>query len=417
MCPAGDSFWGRFGLSGPLVLLGFLVEMGSSGQLRMRGIVRIFSAALGAAFCLAASANAADAARAKPVSFSLAGQLTDRTASAYLAGIPFAASSGPVAASGIVVSRSALASAYGPPAPRSYDLRDFAASISLVPELALNIGYQLDDAGRFVRTDFAGAFDGLFLSPKAFGADAAPFDARATYVGGTWLVADDLKLNLGAASYAPQQRVDGFDALANVGQPTAGLLDTGARTGNSLMAGVSWDFSRWGGLDITASKSGAHDGLLNDTIDTTALDVSAHVKFGNGWVTTASYGEAITKLDLKPAALTAAPSVDMQHRTGYALAVAKHGVFGDDAIGLSVSQPATPDVFATVDNAQAAPIFIGRDHLLADVKPETDIEVGYVTTFLDGSLALQTNAAYQMNFAGQNGTNAVSLLSRAKIKF
>ena len=49
--------------------------------------------------------------------------------------------------------------------------------------------------------------------------------------------------------------------------------------------------------------------------------------------------------------------------------------------------------------------------------PETDIEVGYVTTFLDGSLALQTNASYQMNFAGQTGANSVSLLSRARIKF
>jgi hypothetical protein len=55
--------------------------------------------------------------------------------------------------------------------------------------------------------------------------------------------------------------------------------------------------------------------------------------------------------------------------------------------------------------------------MLAGTTPETDIEVGYVTTFLDGSLALQANASYQMNFAGQTGTNAVSLLSRARIKF
>ena len=36
---------------------------------------------------------------------------------------------------------------------------------------------------------------------------------------------------------------------------------------------------------------------------------------------------------------------------------------------------------------------------------------------LDGSVALQANASYQMNYAGQNGANAVSLLSRARIKF
>jgi hypothetical protein len=382
----------------------------------MRGIVGFFCAAAGAAFCLAGFASAADSVRAKPVSFALAGQLSDRPASAYLAGIPFAASSGPVAASGVVLTRSNLASAYGPPAPRAFDLRDFATSVSVVPELALNLGYQLDDAGRFVRADFSGAYDGLFLSPAATGGDVSPTGGRASYVGGTWLLADDLKLNLGAASYAPQQNVDAFDTFSTIGRPVGALVDYGSRTANSLMAGVSWDFSRWGGLDVAATKSGAHEGLLNDTIDTTALNVSAHVKFGNGWVTTASYGEAMTKLDLKPQAISSAPS-DELHRTGYALAVAKHGVFGDDTIGLSVSQPATLDTFATVDNAQATTVYIGRDHLLADLKPETDIEVGYVTTFLDGSLALQTNAAYQMNFAGQNGTNAVSLLSRAKIKF
>ncbi len=65
----------------------------------------------------------------------------------------------------------------------------------------------------------------------------------------------------------------------------------------------------------------------------------------------------------------------------------------------------------------------GRPHVLPEnflfdsKTPETDFELGYVTTFLDGSVALQTNASYQMNFAGQSGSNAVSFLSRAKIKF
>src|SRR6516164_7564462 len=76
----------------------------------MRGIARFFCAAAGAALCLAGLAGAADSARTKPVSLSLAGQLTDRPASEYLAGIPFAASSGPLAASGVVLTRANLAS-------------------------------------------------------------------------------------------------------------------------------------------------------------------------------------------------------------------------------------------------------------------------------------------------------------------
>jgi len=48
---------------------------------------------------------------------------------------------------------------------------------------------------------------------------------------------------------------------------------------------------------------------------------------------------------------------------------------------------------------------------------ENDIQLGYVTNFLNGAVALQTNAAYQTNFQGQPGATSVSLLSRAKIKF
>ena len=48
---------------------------------------------------------------------------------------------------------------------------------------------------------------------------------------------------------------------------------------------------------------------------------------------------------------------------------------------------------------------------------ETDIQLGYVTNFLDGAVALQTNAGYQTNAQGQPGATSVSLLSRAKIKF
>ncbi len=67
----------------------------------------------------------------------------------------------------------------------------------------------------------------------------------------------------------------------------------------------------------------------------------------------------------------------------------------------------------------ASSSFFARNHLLDQIGPaqETDVEIGYVTSFLDGSLALQTNASFQMNYAGQNGQNAVSLLSRARIKF
>ena len=38
-------------------------------------------------------------------------------------------------------------------------------------------------------------------------------------------------------------------------------------------------------------------------------------------------------------------------------------------------------------------------------------------SFMDGALALQANASYQMNYQGQTGATSLSVLSRAKIKF
>ena len=61
---------------------------------------------------------------------------------------------------------------------------------------------------------------------------------------------------------------------------------------------------------------------------------------------------------------------------------------------------------------------IGHQYVsMASATPETDLELGYVTTFMDGALALQANAGYQMNVAGLGGSNAVSVISRAKINF
>jgi hypothetical protein len=142
-----------------------------------------------------------------------------------------------------------------------------------------------------------------------------------------------------------------------------------------------------------------------------ALDMAAHLKFGNGWVTTASYG--LSQLDQR----SAAPALDTH---SYALAIAKHGLFGDDTLGFSFSRP-SPGVIDNGFNAVTAvgelpQTFIANDRF-SNPGQETDLQLGYVTSFFDGALALQANAAYQMNYQGQNGATSVSLLSRAKIKF
>ena len=124
--------------------------------------------------------------------------------------------------------------------------------------------------------------------------------------------------------------------------------------------------------------------------------------------------EGLSQLDLRGG------NVAETREQSYAFAITKHGLFGDDALGLSLSQPAPSMAgsFASLlgGGSDLPPLVVGRGQTLAG-RSETDFQLGYVTNFLDGAVALQTNAAYQMNVQGKTGASSVSLLSRAKIKF
>ncbi len=138
------------------------------------------------------------------------------------------------------------------------------------------------------------------------------------------------------------------------------------------------------------------------------------MNFGNGWVTTASLNDGLTQLDQRGGAPT---TIDSH---AYSIAIAKHGLFGQDALGFSFSRP-SPSLLDNGFEMVAAsgdlpPVFVANARLQGTT-PETDLQLGYVTSFLDGALALQTNAAYQMNYQGQTGATSLAVLSRAKIKF
>jgi hypothetical protein len=154
-------------------------------------------------------------------------------------------------------------------------------------------------------------------------------------------------------------------------------------------------------------------------VSSDTVGASARLALGKGWVTSFSYNEGVTQLDLKPG-VSLAP--DSAHARSYGVAVAKHGLFGDDSLGIAVSRPlnlgadgiglgeAPVDPFDNFISTNTHPI-------LGEQSSETDLQLGYVTTFMNGALALQANAGYQMNAQGQPGTNGVTVLSRAKINF
>ncbi len=291
--------------------------------------------------------------------------------------------------------------------------------VSLVSAFNVDVARLLD---RYAPT--AGAYNGLFYSASALSSPYVSLSSGGGYFGVSLALADGLHLSLGQASSAP-----GYNPyLLSPRLAVAGLGGAGlpydARSTSSLLAGVSWNFAKWGGFDFTASQTTERDGALgasNAAIDmarTSALGLSARVGFGGGWVTTASYSEGTTQLDLRPSAFGGAGVASEMHMHSYGIAVAKRGLFGNDALGVAFSRPAPNyggGAFSTGNSNDMQ--FFNRDKLFAGTTPETDIELGYVTHFFGNSVALQANAAYQTNFGGQNGINAVSLLSRAKIKF
>lgn len=296
-------------------------------------------------------------------------------------------------------------------------LSSFAASTVLTPNLALDTGYGLDIAARF--SDYSGA-QSPFLTPVN-----APYLGLANggrYAGVTFAPASNLRVRLGSS--IASERLDSFHFDA--GAPTGNLaLTYDASQTRSLLGGVSWDITGALGLDVTgisANRSGiplGFDANIAPRASTNAIGVSAHMNLGAGWVTTASFSDGMTQLDqrgtLGPAAL---------HEQSYSIAIAKHGLFGDDALGLSFSRPAPSMAgsFTSLIGANSGdlpPLVVASAPQLNNTPraPESDVQLGYVTNFLNGAVSLQTNAAYQTNYQGQPGATSVSLLSRAKIKF
>jgi hypothetical protein len=187
--------------------------------------------------------------------------------------------------------------------------------------------------------------------------------------------------------------------------------------------GLDWNMTDWAELGVTASRTQDTSTVLGDamaasvrtsaaTTDTVALGISARVGFGEGWVTTVAYSEGVTQLDLNTSVVTGLDSIRNQ---AFGFSVAKTGLFGDDALGISVSQPL--GVYGGTNFAGLALSSVLNTRPNSFATRESDFTVGYVTTFMDGALALQANTTYRLNANGEQGQDAVSVLSRAQIKF
>jgi hypothetical protein len=331
---------------------------------------------------------------------------------AFAAGACFAVPAAPALTSfGALSSRDLAALAlHAPDTARSLSGQPsgFASSLPLTPTFALDGGYRIDIASRFA------SFEQV-LSPLR---DTGSFLSLANggrYAGITYVPTSHLDVRLGASNWTGRLDDISMDGAA-IGLPA--VYDTAHV--NSVLAGVTWNFNEWAavGLNTIASfRDGTplgYQGLapLTESAATQGLQITARLNFGSNWSTTAQFGQGLTQLRQQGGAVT---SLDAQT---FAITVAKRGVFGDDALGISLSRPA-PGLAGTfgslVDSTGELPAVALA--ATAARAPETDFQLGYVTSFLGGRLALQTNAAYQVNPQGQEGASAVSVIQRAKIKF
>ena len=305
-------------------------------------------------------------------------------------------------------------------------LRDFEFVDRLAGGFAFDLGYDFDQGRRFAATDVRGdpAFAGLFVAPSDF--NFSGFGESGLHAGASIPLGDGLSLNFGGSESGPDRSLL-EPSLAPYPAQGAGF-GFGERQSDSVLAGVGWRFAPWASVDLSAAHDAASASLAGASagafsfakVSSDTVGASAHVALGKGWVTSFSYNEGITQLDLKPGVSLVAP--EAEHSRSYGVAVAKHGLFGDDSLGIAVSRPlnlgpnsiglgtAPVDPFDGFISANTHPILGGQSS-------ETDLQLGYVTTFMDGALALQANAGYQMNAQGQTGNNGVTVLSRAKINF
>lgn len=268
---------------------------------------------------------------------------------------------------------------------------------------------------------------GLFLSASALNSPYAALTDGGAYSGARFSPTDGVTLRAGYASVAQKEKTFAI-ATASDSYGPAGFPRRDAR---SAMFGASWDFAEWGGIGFTASRTAEGKSVLGglatgafaaaDRAATTSLGMSARAKIGGGWTATLAWNEGVTRLDVPAGGLFTA--TDAIRSRAYGLALTKEGVFGHDMVGLAVTRPlhiyrghATLHA-ATAVEADGGLVFDTERLSLAASHPETDVELGYTARFLSGALTVQTNAAYQLDVAGQPGKSAMAVMSRATLAF
>jgi len=312
------------------------------------------------------------------------------------------------------------------------NMTNLAVSVSPFESVGFDMGYKLRLSGRLNQYDAGAspAYSGLFLSASALNSPYASLTDGGDYVGATINLADGLDMRTGYSWKTPDAQYSGValsDQLARYDMTHQSALDQ--RSANAAVMSVTWKFANWGGLGLVASQTtenngplgGVTSGALNlaRSADTSALGASARFGLGSDRIATIAYGEGLSHLNAQSGGLLNSASA-LRSRS-YGIAIATRNVFGDDSLGFALTRPmhiySGTGLLTAATGADAMgnlTIGHGQDDF-AESTPETDLEVGYTRTFMEGRLTLQSDAAYQLDVGGQTGRNAATFVTRLKL--
>jgi hypothetical protein len=302
----------------------------------------------------------------------------------------------------------------------AFVLRDVFASVSLLPGLQLDVARWNNPVGsESLDRRASGLFDNPVIAGTGMNSPHVALGNSGSYFGAQMGITDEISLHFGRTSSSLGGT---FDVATPIPSDVALQLSSQAAMIETASAGLNWNVTDWAEVGVSASRaSEAASLLVNEMsmpitnsagVETVALGISARVGFGEGWVTTVAYTEGITQLNLNTSTVNFGEPVRSR---SYGFSLAKQGILGNDALGIAVTQPLQTFGGTNFVNLSLENVLNNRARF--ESVPQSDFTVGYVTTFLDGALALQANAAYQVNANGEQGQDAVSVLSRAQIKF
>jgi len=312
------------------------------------------------------------------------------------------------------------------------NMTNLAVSISPFESVGFDMGYKLRLSGRLNQYDAGAspAYSGLFLSASAVNSPYASLTDGGDYVGATVNLADGLDVRTGYSWLTPDAQKSGVpasDQLARYDMTQHSALDQ--RSANAAVMSVTWKFANWGGLGLVSSQTTENKGLLGGvtsgalnlarSADTSALGATARFGLGNDWFATIAYGEGLSHLNAQSGGLLNSASA-LRSRS-YGIAIATRNVFGDDSLGFALTRPmhiysGTGLLTAATGADAMGNLTIGHGQVdFAESTPETDLEVGYTRTFMEGRLTLQSDAAYQLDVGGQTGRNAATFVTRLKL--